>query len=211
MSELDRTLPDYASALASKAAVPGGGGAAAYVGALGAALGSMVGNLTTGKKTYADVEDEITELIARADALRDQLLELSDADAAVFLPLSEAYGLPSTTLEEQAHKQAVLQPALRAAAEVPLQMCEVLVEVIGVLGRFAEIGSRLAVSDAGCGAALCRAALQSAELNVLVNTRLLDDDALRRDLDARTSELVARGVRQADTAMAAVANHLRRS
>lgn len=208
MSELDRGLRDYAEALASKAAVPGGGGAAAYVGALGAALGSMVGNLTMGKKKYADVEDEIAELIARADKLRARLLELSDADAQAFLPLSQAYGLPSTTPEEQTRKQEVLQPALVAAAQVPLQICETLVDVVECLARFAVIGAQLAISDAGCGAALCRAALQAAELNVRVNTRLITDETRRRDLESRASAATSRGVEKADAVIEEVRRRL---
>ena len=205
---LELSLNSYAEQLSSKAPVPGGGGAAAYVTALGAALGSMVGNLTVGKKRYADVEDEVRELIGRAEALRDQLEALSEQDAEVFYPLSQAYGLPSGTDQEKAAKAAVLQPALVAAAGVPLQLCRVVGQVLDVLERLGQIGSRIAISDVGVGAALCRAGLESAEMNVLINSRLLTDQAARQALEVEASQLVEQGVARAERIVSAVRGQL---
>lgn len=206
---LEKPLAEYADLLASRDAVPGGGGAAAYVGALGAALGTMVGNLTVGKKKYADVEDRVRGLMTRSEELRGRLQALSERDAEVFEPLSRAYGLPKSTPEEKAARDAVLQPALEAAARVPVEMAEALVEAIGVLAEYAEVGSQIAISDVGVGAALCRAALVSAELNVVINTRLLADERLRDELDGRARQAVADGVRQADAVVDAVAHRLK--
>ena len=113
---------DFLIRLASKAPAPGGGGAAALVGAAGVALGNMVGNLTTGKKKYAAVEEEILVLNARAEALRKRLEALVQADADAFTPLAAAYGLPRETPEQQARKAAVLAEALDGACAVPLDI-----------------------------------------------------------------------------------------
>ena len=98
------TVPcnEFVEVLASKAPVPGGGGASALVGAIGTALGNMVGSLTVGKKKYADVEEEMWELKKKADELQKELLHLIERDAEVFEPLSKAYGMPRETEEEKA-------------------------------------------------------------------------------------------------------------
>ena len=99
-----QTCEDFIEVLASKAAVPGGGGASALAGAIGIALGNMVGSLTVGKKTYADVEEEIIECKKQADEIAKEFLELMDKDAEAFEPLSKAYGLPKSTPEEIAEE-----------------------------------------------------------------------------------------------------------
>ena len=102
-----QTCEDFIEVLASKAAVPGGGGASALAGAIGIALGNMVGSLTVGKKTYADVEEEIIECKKQADEIAKEFLELMDKDAEAFEPLSKAYGLPKSTPEELAKKEEI--------------------------------------------------------------------------------------------------------
>ena len=166
---------DFLSQLASKAPAPGGGGAAALVGAAGVALGNMVGNLTTGKKKYAAVEEEILVLNARAEALRKRLEALVQADADAFTPLAAAYGLPRETPEQQARKAAVLAEALDGACAVPLDIMDACCEGIRLAADYAEKGSVLAVSDAGCAALFCKAALQASALNVAINTKLMTD------------------------------------
>jgi formiminotetrahydrofolate cyclodeaminase len=201
---LEKSLADYAAALASKDPVPGGGGAAAYVAALGVSLGAMVCNLTLGKRRYAGAQDEIAELEVRCRTLRDEFERLSEADAEVFYPLSQAYGLPSGTPDERDVKAAVLQPALVAAAEVPLQVCRRIGGALDILDRLSEIGSRIAISDVGVGASFCQAALTSAELNVLINSRLLTDPAHRQALEAEAARLTTEGVAHADRIVAKV-------
>ena len=201
---LEESLTDYATVLSSKDPVPGGGGAAAYVAALGVSLGAMVCNLTLGKKRYAGVQDEIGELEERSRTLRDEFERLSEADAEAFYPLSQAYGLPSGTPQERDAKAAVLQPALAAAAGVPLQVCRRIGEALEILDRLAEIGSRIAISDVGVGASFCRAALASAELNVLINSRLLTDPDQRQGLETEAARLTAEGVARADRIVAKV-------
>ena len=157
MEMMKQSCEQFLTELAGKAPTPGGGGTAALVGAAGVALGSMVGSLTVGKKKYAAVEADIQALNARSDILRKELEALVQADAEAFAPLAAAYGLPKDTPEQAAHKAAVLESALDAACAVPLQIMEKCAEGIVLVEEYAAKGSVLAVSDAGCAAALCRA------------------------------------------------------
>lgn len=203
-SLLRLSVQDYAAKLASAEPVPGGGGVAALVSALGMALGSMVGNLTSGKKKYIAVQPQVDELLAHSEQLRQKLMSLSDADAEVFLPLSRAYGLPSKTDEERAAKNAVIEPALLAAANVPLEIGRSSVEALRLLARYAEVGSQIAISDAACGAALVRAGLVAAQFNVAINTRLMRDRSVASKLDQEISKLVTEGEQLADDVLRAV-------
>lgn len=184
--------------LAGSAPAPGGGGAAALVGAAGAALGNMVGSLTVGKKKYAAVEADILILNRRAAALRKQLEGLVQADADAFIPLAAAYKLPKETPEQQAHKAAVLEAALEGACAVPLEIMSACCEGIALAAEYAEKGSVMAVSDAGCAALFCKAALQAAGLNVSINTRLMADNARAAALNAQADAMLAEFVPQVD-------------
>ena len=192
---LTKSCEEFISALASKEPVPGGGGAAAYVAALGMALGNMVGNLTVGKKKYKDAEEEILALMQRGEELMQRLQALVSEDAAAFQPLSDAYRLPSGTEEEKALKEEAIQKALPEAARVPMEIAKLSVEVIRLQETFAKKGSVLAVSDAGCGTEFARAALKSARLNVLINLKLMEEgplkEAMRREIDSYTREGLA--------------------
>ena len=184
--------------LAGSTPAPGGGGAAALVGAAGAALGNMVGSLTVGKKKYAAVEADILILNHRAAALRKRLEGLVQADADAFTPLAAAYKLPKETPEQQAHKAAVLEAALEGACAVPLEIMSACCEGIALAAEYAEKGSVMAVSDAGCAALFCKAALQAAGLNVSINTRLMADNAHAAALNAQADAMLAEFVPQAD-------------
>lgn len=188
-----KSCEEFTESLASRAAVPGGGSAAALVGSIGIALGNMAGSLTVGKKAYAQVEAEVQELNERAASLRIRLLSMADADAAAFEPLSRAYGLPKGTEEERAEKARVMEEALKTAAAAPLEIMKLCVEALEVIERYAQIGSRLAVSDAGCGAVCCRAALEAAALNVAANTRLMQDRTYAAALHEQMQALRERG------------------
>lgn len=185
---------EFVEALASSAPVPGGGGAAALVGAVGAALGNMVGSLTVGKKKYADVEEEIVALKARCDALQAALLDQVLADAEGFEPLARAYGIP----KDDPQREAALETATADACKAPLRIMALCCEALEAIEGFAEKGSRLAVSDAGCGAACCKAALQSASLNVFINTKALKDHALADELNAKANAMLDRYCSLAD-------------
>jgi len=169
---IDRT---FINDLASKAPTPGGGGASAYVGALASALGSMVGNLTVGKKKYADVEADVFMSMERLADARERLIELIDEDAQAFQPLAKAYGLPSETEEEKAEKHRVMQEALVGACEVPLDIMRESVKVIRENEYLAYNGSRLALSDVGVAVVFAKAAVQGASLNVFINISSMSD------------------------------------
>ncbi len=174
--------------LSSKAPTPGGGGASALAGALGAALGLMVCNLTSGKKKFADVEDELQEKIAELTVLRDRLLSLVDGDAEAFLPLAAAFGLPKGTEEEKEEQNKALQDALSGAIDVPLKIMEAGEETLHILKRLMMISSRIAISDVAVAAEMARACVKGASFNVYINTPMMDDreaaDALNEKADA---------------------------
>ena len=197
----------FLESLASKAPAPGGGGAAALVGAAGVALGNMVGSLTVGKKKYTAVEADLRALNARAEVLRRRLEALVQADAEAFLPLAAAYGLPKETPEQQAHKAAVLEQALDGACAVPLEIMEACCEGIALAQEYAA--SVLALSDAGCAALFCKAALQASGLNVSINTKLMADRAHAEALNAKADALLAQYVPLADTLYEKMATQLR--
>lgn len=209
MEMMEQSCTRFLAELAGKAPVPGGGGASALVGAAGVALGNMVGCLTAGKKKYAAVEADIQALNARAEALRRELEALVQADAEAFAPLAAAYGLPKDTPAQAAHKAAVLEAALDTACAVPLEIMQKCAEGIVLVEEYAAKGSVLAVSDAGCAAALCKAALQSASLNVFINTKLMTDRPRADALDAQADALLNEYVPRADAVFASVTNKLR--
>ena len=180
------SLERFAEQLASNAPVPGGGGASALAGAVGMALGNMVGSLTVGKKKYADVEAEIIALNEKAAVLRGQLLDLMEKDAEVFEPLSKAYSIP----KDDPSRDEVMAVVLKQASEVPLEIMRKCCEAIELISVYAQKGSVLAVSDAGCGAAICRAALESAALNVYINTKSMKDRQLAESMNAEVSAML---------------------
>ena len=191
-------VTEFTLQLSSKAPVPGGGGVAALVGALGAALGGMVANLTIGKPKYADVEDEIQELKVAAYRIQKDLLALIEKDAEVFAPLAGAYRMASGTDEEKAEKERVMQACLKQASLAPLEIMEKCAETLVLLEKFAEKGSVLAVSDAGCGAALSKAALQAAWLNVRINIRIINDKEFASEVESKGLELLETSLPLAD-------------
>jgi len=195
----DLPVTEFVLQLSSKAPVPGGGGAAALAGALGAALGGMVANLTIGKPKYADVEDEIQELKVAAYRLQKDLLALVQKDAEVFAPLAGAYRMASGTKEEAREKERVMQACLKQASLAPLEIMEKCAETLVLLEKFAEKGSALAVSDAGCGAVLSKAALQAAWLNVCINIRLIADEKFAKEVESKGKELLEKSVPLADS------------
>ena len=185
---------EFVEVLASNAPVPGGGGAAALVGAIGTALGNMVGSLTVGKKKYADVEAEIIELKKKCDGLQKDLLDQVPADAEGFEPLAKAYGIP----KDDPSRDKVLEEATIVACKVPMKIMELCCEAIEAIAVFAAKGSRLAVSDAGCGAVCCKAALQSASLNVFINTKSLKNRELAEEMNRKANGMLDKYCAMAD-------------
>ena len=200
---MDMTLAscrEFVTVLASDAPAPGGGGAAALVGAIGTALGNMVGSLTVGKKKYAAVEAEIIALKAKCDDLQKQLLDQVEADEVNFLPLAKAYGIP----KDDPNRDKVLEEATIIACSTPMHIMELCCEAIEAIAVFAEKGSRLAVSDAGCGAVCCKAALQAASLNVFINTKSLKNREVAEEMNAKANGMLDKYCAMADDIFASV-------
>lgn len=210
MNFTDMSCNEFTEALSSKAPVPGGGGASALAGALGTALGTMVGQLTVGKKKYADVEEDVKELMEKAAKLQQELLALVEKDAEVFAPLSKAYGMPKETAEEEAEKDRVMALVLKDAAEVPLEIMRKCCAAIDLQEAFAAKGSRLAVSDAGVGVIFCKSALQGASLNVFINTKSMKDRELAEKIDKEADEMLLQYTVKADEVFACVFHQLRK-
>ena len=188
------TCRNFVTVLASDAPAPGGGGAAALVGAIGTALGNMVGSLTVGKKKYADVEAEIIELKKKCDALQTELLNQVEADEINFLPLAKAYGIP----KDAPNRDKIMEEATVIACSTPMKIMELCCEAIDCIAIFAAKGSRLAVSDAGCGAVCCKAALQAASLNVFINTKSLKNRDTAEELNRQANLMLNKYCQLAD-------------
>ena len=177
---------EFVTVLASNAPVPGGGGASALVGAIGTALGNMVGSLTVGKKKYADVEAEIITLKGKCDRLQKDLLDQIALDAKGFEPLAKAYGIP----KDDPNRDQILEEATMVACQVPMKIMELCCESLDAIAVFAEKGSRLAVSDAGCGAVCVKAALQAASLNVFINTKTLKNREAAEEMNKKCLDML---------------------
>ena len=184
----------FVEVLASDAPAPGGGGAAALVGAIGTALGNMVGSLTVGKKKYAAVEAEIIELKAKCDALQKELLDQVEADEINFVPLAKAYGIP----KDDPNREKILEEATLVACSTPMKIMELCCQAIEYIAVFAEKGSRLAVSDAGCAAVCVKAGLQAASLNVFINTKTLKNREVADEMNAKALGMLDKYCAMAD-------------
>ncbi|MDL2254300.1 cyclodeaminase/cyclohydrolase family protein [Ruminococcaceae bacterium OttesenSCG-928-I18] len=198
MDFTEQSCQDFIRVLASKEPVPGGGGASALVGAVGMALGNMVGSLTLGKKKYADVQADIAILKGQADSLQEELLDLVRRDAEVFEPLSKAYGMPRETEEEKQEKAKVMEAALKEACEVPLQIMDKCCKAIRLHEDFEKKGTAIAISDVGVGVAFCRAALHGASLNVFINTKAMQDRGYAEEANRKAHNMLDTYTRLAD-------------
>ena len=187
MTEIkDTAIEPFLDALASNAATPGGGSAAAILGAMGAALVSMVCNLTIGKKKYAEVEEEMKGVLAKAEDLRHRLTGMIQDDVKAFDTVMGAYGMPKETDAEKAARGEAIQVALKQATEVPIACCRVAREVIDLALVASEKGNLNVISDAGVGVLAANAALRSAALNVFINAKMISDKSF---VDAKLKEL----------------------
>lgn len=187
MSEIkDKSVEIFLAELASRQATPGGGSAAAVMGAQGAALVSMVCNLTIGKPKYAEVDAEMRALLAEADALRETLVGMIKADVDVFDKLMACYALPKASDDEKAFRTAQIQLVLREATDVPLACAKACARAVALSRVAAEKGSLAVISDAGVAVMAAYSGLKSAALNVRINAASLKD---REFAEARLAEL----------------------
>ena len=204
----DESVQVFLNKLASKASTPGGGSAAAIMGAMGAALVSMVCNLTIGKEKYAGVEDEMKEVLSRAEGLREQMTDMIRQDVAVFDQVMGAYGMPKDTEEQKIASAEAIQKALQAATDVPIACARTCVEVIRLSRTAAEKGNLNVISDAGVAVIAAQAALQSAALNVYINIGNIKDQSFAAGRRTELEGLVQGADSEAEAVYALVKSKL---
>lgn len=188
---MNMELHEFIRQLSSKAPVPGGGGASALIGAVGVSLCSMVANLTSGKKKYAQYQEDIEKILERTQLSIDRLLLLIEKDAEVFEPLSAAYGIP----KEDPNRDTILEKALVTACSVPMEILKEVSEILDVVAELSVKGSRLAISDVGVAASALRGAMESAVLNVYINTKLMQDREYALKTNKQAEELLNTGIK----------------
>ncbi len=210
MTMVEKKCSEFLEVLASKAPVPGGGGAAAMGGAIGMALSNMVGNLTVGKKKFADVEDEVKELLEKGYAIIEELKVLVEKDAEVFAPLSKAYGLPKDTPEQAKFKAETLEKCSKDACSVPMEIMRKSYEGIKIHERMGQIGTKIAISDVGCGVAFLKAALVSGSLNVIINLGAIKDEEYVGAVTEEMDRLVKDGSQIADETLELVIGKIKK-
>ena len=194
MSLTNKSVTEFTELLAAKTSVPGGGGASALVASIGAALGTMVGQLTVGKKKYIDVEEDIIKLMDQAEELRKKLLQCIDDDATAFEPLSKAYAIP----KDDPTRDEVMERCLRDAAKVPMDILELACHAVDLQREFADKGSKLMISDAATGVAMLAGAIKGAAVNVKINTSSMKDREYADSLDRKVEALVNEYVKKSD-------------
>ncbi len=185
------SIATFLDDLASERPTPGGGGAAAVCGAIGAALVSMVANLTIGKKGYEAVSDDLKGVNAKAEALRAELTGAIEEDVVAFDAVMGAYGLPRASEDEKAARTAAIQAALKDATLAPLRAVKACFEVIRLSADVAEKGNLNVISDAGVAVLAANAGLRSAALNVTINAKAIKDRAFAETQLAEVEALLA--------------------
>lgn len=182
-------MNDFLEQLSSKEPVPGGGGASALIGAISCALCSMVANLTTGKKKYAQYQERLDSLIPCLIKKREQLILDIKKDADAFYPLSQAYSLSKSTPDYE----SIMEHALLNAAKAPMDILIDISELIPVLEELAVIGSSLAISDVAVAASACESAIKGAVMNIYINTKSMENRDEAEKLNQRASAIVEDG------------------
>lgn len=183
------SIEEFLDALAGGESTPGGGAAAALTASQAAALLSMVLNFTVGRRRYADVEEELRGYLQRTECLRVELLALADKDAEAFGAVAASYAMPRSTDAEKSARTAAMQTALKGAAEVPLAMAALCLEILELTPQVAEKGNPNVVSDAATAAHLAYAAIHSALVNVRINLKFLKDEAYVAQGQGRVASL----------------------
>ncbi|HZV99381.1 MAG TPA: cyclodeaminase/cyclohydrolase family protein [Methylophilaceae bacterium] len=186
-------LEQFLDQLASNEATPGGGSAAALMGAMGAALVSMVANLTIDKPKYAEVREEIEGVLRHSENLRIKLTKAMQNDVNAYHTVMAAYAMPKDTEQQKSERSEAIQNALKLATDAPLSCARLALEVMPLARRVAEIGNVNAIADSSVAAIAAHAALRSAVLNILVNTSAIHDKDFNKPHIAEAEHLLARG------------------
>ena len=194
--------------LASSSPAPGGGSVAALSGALGAALSSMVCNLTKGKQGYETVQVEIIELLQRSEELRKQLTELIDKDTEAFNQVMDALKMPKETAEQKEHRHHTMQNAFKHAAEVPLETARKCMQILDIARILAEKGNKNSISDAAVSALMAQTGLQAAYENVRINLLSIKDTEYVQKITTELDELLRNAMEKSATILGIVEKSL---
>lgn len=202
---MNTKIDEFIKQLSSKAPVPGGGGASALIGAISVSLCSMVANLTSGKKKYAEYQEDLEAIISRTLQATENLLSLIQKDAEVFEPLASAYSIPAG----EPGREEILEKALVKASSVPMEVLQEVSGITDILEQLLVKGTKLAISDVGVAASACRCAMESAVMNVYINTKLMKnrDYALKVNVDAES--IVDKGTRVCNSVYSQILMELR--
>lgn len=192
MKLMEQSCIAYSELLAAKKSIPGGGGAAALVGALGIALASMVGNFTAGKKKYAAVEDQVQALLVKGEEIRRRYLRLSDKDGEIFESMSQLYSMPETTEEEKEAKAIAMEGAAKESIGVPLEILRLGYDALLVHKKMAAIGNPLLISDIACGSIMLLAAMEAAEPTIYINLDYVRDEEFKAETRRESDTLLAK-------------------
>jgi len=188
------TLNEFIDTTASDSSTPGGGSVAAVVGALGSALVQMVGNLTTGKKKYEDVEDEVKNLLNKSSKIMSKLKDLTRADIEYFDTFIKVLGMPKETEEQKQKRTEAIQHALKEAANTPMAIARLGIEMLSIANRMAEIGSKMVISDAGVAAYLIESSIHSALITADSNLVLIKDEKFVDNMNKEKKDLQEKAI-----------------
>jgi glutamate formiminotransferase/formiminotetrahydrofolate cyclodeaminase len=204
----DKKIKNFLDTLASSSPTPGGGSAAALVGAMSAALLSMVENLTIGKKQYLNVEESINKLLKKSESIRADFEELVEKDVEAFNQFMAVMKLPKETAEQKEIRSKKLQIALIEAANIPLEVAKKSAEVLNICQEVANKGNKNVISDAGVGAILAEAALESAILNVKINLNMIKEEKTKEQFNTKITEIMDSVKGEKNDALKAVLNRM---
>jgi methenyltetrahydrofolate cyclohydrolase len=204
---MNMQIDDFIKQLSSKSPVPGGGGASAFIGAIGVSLCSMVANLTSGKKKYTEYQSDLEDIILRTQKSIDKLLKLIQKDAEVFEPLSVAYGIP----KDEPNRNEIFEDALILACSVPMEILHEVANVLDVIEQLTVKGSKLAISDIGVSASACRCAMESAIMNVYINTKLMKTREYALKINEDAENILSNGTNICNKIYNQITNELRRT
>lgn len=201
-------LREFANETASDSVAPGGGSISALAGSLGAALGTMVANLTFAKKEFVANRPRLDELAVKGQAVKDELLQLVDKDTDAFNQIIAAIRLPKKTEEDKANRLKAIEDATKNAILVPLRVMECCYDAMEICAEMTRDGNKSSVSDAGVGALVAKAGLEGAFLNVQINLKDLDDKDFENEVMAKANELSAKSGELQATALETVKKHI---
>lgn len=206
--DLTKSLQNFIDEISSSSPTPGGGSVSAFCGVLGVSLGLMVCNLTIGKKKYESVQEEILEIKNQLENFKEKFVELYDRDSQAFDKVMEAFKLPKETNEEKSKRTEAIESATIEATEVPINVIKTSLDALNHLIKLSEIGNQNSLSDAGVAIQLMRSCAEGAMLNVLINTKSLNDRNRAMNLILNAAQALTEVEKKSDEALSLIKKKL---